>query len=64
MVTKSVPVNVHLEYAYCECGEELIQSNCVLTTNPPKYKYVCPTCLKEEYLVDVYPKITYKEKRN
>ena len=62
MITKKVPVNVSIEYAYCECGEELVRDNVVLSSNPPKYKYVCSKCGKIEYLVDHYPKLTYADK--
>lgn len=46
MITKRVPVDVVIEYAYCDCGEELIRDNVVLSSNPPKYKYMCSKCGK------------------
>lgn len=62
MIIKSIPVDVSIEYAYCNCGEELEMDNVVLPSNPPKYKYVCPKCGKIEYLKEHYPKLTYTDK--
>jgi hypothetical protein len=62
MIIKSVPVNAFIEYLYCDCGEEMERDNVVLTSNPPKYKYVCPKCGKIEYVTEHYPKTVYKEK--
>ena len=44
MKIKRVPVDVSIEYLYCDCGEEMEKDNVVLTTNPPKHKYKCPKC--------------------
>ena len=62
MKIKNVPVDVSIEYAYCDCGEEMERDNVVLTSNPPKYKYKCSKCGKIEYSIEHYPKIIYKEK--
>lgn len=62
MNIKKVPVDVSIEYLYCDCGEEMEKDNVVLTTNPPKYKYKCPKCGKIEFLVEHYPKLTYTNK--
>lgn len=62
MKIKKVPVDVSIEYLYCDCGEEMEKDNVVLATNPPKHKYICPKCEKVEFLVDYYPKLTYTDK--
>ena len=62
MNIKSLPVDVYVEYVYCECGEKLERNNVVLTTHPAQYSYTCPKCGKTEISYDSYPKITYKEK--
>lgn len=62
MIIKGVPVDVSIEYLYCDCGEEMERDNVVLTTNPPKHKYKCPKCGKIEFLVEYYPKLTYTDK--
>lgn len=47
--------------AYCEeCDELLEQSRVMLLTNPPKYKYKCPKCGKEEVSADNYPTVSYE----
>lgn len=61
-VFKLIPVDTYIKHAYCECGEELIRGNIVLTSNPPKYKYMCHKCNKQEYLDDIYPKLVYIDK--
>lgn len=62
MNIKTIPVNVYIEHAYCECGEKLERGNEVRLTYPPQYSYTCPKCGKCETSFDIYPKVTYKEK--
>lgn len=62
MKIKRVPVDVSIEYLYCDCGEEMERDNIVLPSNPPKYKYICPKCRNIEYVTEHYPKLTYIDK--
>ena len=62
MITKNISVDVYIEYAYCDCGEEMIRDNLMLMSNPPQYKYRCPKCGKIETSYEQYPKTIYKER--
>ena len=55
MKIKEIPANIYIEYAYCDCGEEMIRDNLVLMSNPPQYKYRCPKCGKIEINNVQYP---------
>ena len=59
MNIKKVPVDIYVEYAYCDCGERMIKDNIVLTSYPCQYKYKCPKCGKIETSYEQYPKVRY-----
>ena len=62
MNIQSIPVNIYIEHAYCECGEQMERDNLILMSNPPRYKYRCPKCGKIETSYELYPKTFYKER--
>ena len=62
MITKSEPVDVYVEYAYCECGGMLERNNVMLPTYPMQYTYKCPKCGKTETSYENYPKVVYTKK--
>lgn len=58
-----VPVEVNVEYAYCEkCGEELIRDNMTYMSNPVQFKYTCPNCKHIEMSNELYPRISFQDK--
>ena len=61
MLSKKIPVNVYVERIYCDCGEELIRNDVVLTTYPCQYTYYCPKCGHCETSVEQYPKISFQD---
>jgi len=55
-------VKTYMEHVFCDnCGDELVKSDIVLLTNPPKYRYECPNCGHSEDSFEIYPKMSYKE---
>ena len=64
MKVKKVPVDVSIEYLYCDCGEEIIRDDRILMSNPPQYKYVCPKCGKLEINNVQYPILRFDDKHN
>lgn len=64
MKIKEIPVDIYVEYAYCNCGEEMIRDNLVLMSNPPQYKYRCPKCGKIEISNVQYPIIKVIDKHD
>ena len=64
MKVKKVPVDIYVEYAYCDCGEEMIRDDLLLMSNPPQYKYRCPKCGKLEINNVQYPILRVDDKHN
>lgn len=59
---KEVPAQSFIQYAMCDCGEELIQTDrTIALSNPPLIEYKCPACGTAEMLNDFYPKVVSRE---
>ncbi|PCK18322.1 hypothetical protein CEY02_19165 [Bacillus pumilus] len=59
---KSQLVKAFRETLHCEeCDEapELVFSNMMLASNPPKYPFQCPLCMKEVHKDTTYPRIRF-----
>lgn len=58
---KLVEAKVYKVMQFCdECGEELVFTGEVLTSNPAKYVHRCPKCGNIEWLSTSYPCIEYR----
>ena len=45
---------------YCnKCGEEMKDTNIVLSSYPPQYQYICPKCNSKINSINKYPEIIY-----
>lgn len=58
---KLVEAKVYKVMQFCDkCGEELVFTGEVLTSNPAKYVHRCPKCSNTEWLSTSYPCIEYR----
>lgn len=47
------------EKLYCDkCDVEMVRTQIVLTSNPPKFPHICPKCGNQKATLEVYP-VTY-----
>lgn len=50
-----------IERLYCDCGEDIIMGQNVLTSFPAQYIYHCKGCGTKITTSEVYPKVTYED---
>jgi hypothetical protein len=57
-------VNVFVTKLMCDnCEEtEMVNSDLVYMTNPPRYKYMCEKCGLRKSSFKLYPIVTYEER--
>jgi NADH pyrophosphatase NudC (nudix superfamily) len=58
---KLVEAKAYKVMQFCdECGEELVFTGDVLTSNPAKYVHQCPKCGNTHWFPKSYPCIEYR----